>query len=167
MYLVNTHSAWSRALRDPSLRDLPYKIETNEYGQLVMSPVKLRHGRYQSRIDVLLAEKMERAGEGAVEVGIATRKGVKAPDVVWGSEEFWKQVPIDAQASPIAPEICIEVLSESNTTAEIDEKRSLYFECGAREFWTCDLRGRVRFFDPSGEQPASDLVPAFPAEIDG
>ncbi len=88
MPLVDTLSAWSRALRDPSLRDLPYKIETNEYGQLVMSPLKARHSRFQSRIAVLLAERMERVGEGAVELAIETPKGVKLPDVVWGSGEF-------------------------------------------------------------------------------
>ena len=69
-------------------------------------------------------------------------------------------------ASPIAPELCIEVLSESNTRAEIDEKQGLYFERGALEVWTCDPEGRMHFYHPSGEQPASTLVPGFPAEIE-
>ncbi len=66
----------------------------------------------------------------------------------------------------MAPEICIEVLSESNTRAEIDEKRLLYFERGAQELWTCDLKGRMRFFDSSGEMSGSGLVPSFPSDID-
>ena len=40
-----------------------------------------------------------------------------------------------------APEICIEVLSLSNSPAEMNEKRDLYFEAGAHEVWIC---GRVR-----------------------
>ena len=28
---------WAEVLRDPSLQDLPYKIELNEWGQVVMS----------------------------------------------------------------------------------------------------------------------------------
>lgn len=165
MQLVDTLSAWSRALRDPSLHDLPYKIETNEYGQLVMSPLKPRHGRYQYRISVLLDEVVQRSGEGAVEFAIETSKGVKVPDVVWASDERWQQIPDDAEASPVAPEICIEVLSESNTQAEIEEKRHLYFAHGALEFWTCDVKGRMRFFDLSGEITESAVVPTFPARI--
>jgi hypothetical protein len=29
---------WIEVLADPVLRDLPYKIELNEYGKIVMSP---------------------------------------------------------------------------------------------------------------------------------
>jgi hypothetical protein len=34
---------WQHVLEDETLRDLPYKIETNERGQIVMSPVTKRH----------------------------------------------------------------------------------------------------------------------------
>jgi Uma2 family endonuclease len=155
-------AAWSRALRDPSLHDLPYKIETNEYGQLVMSPTKLRHREFQSRIAVLLADLVPMPGSGIVEYAIETSKGVKVPDVVWLSAERSARIPEDAEASHVAPEICIEVLSESNTKAEIVEKRRLYFNKGALETWTCDLKGDVRFYGPEGERNHSELVPAFP-----
>jgi Uma2 family endonuclease len=158
-------SAWSRALRDPSLRDLPYKIETNEYGQLVMSRQKPRHGRLQLRIGAVL-EQLEPSGRAAVEFAVETSKGVKVPDAVWISEERWRQIPEGIDASAIAPEICVEVLSESNTAAEIDEKRRLYFERGAMEVWTCDMKGRLRFFVPEGERPQSTLVPSFPRTIE-
>jgi Uma2 family endonuclease len=167
MHVVETLSAWSRALRDQSLRDLPYKIETNEYGQLVMSPQKPHHGRMQSRIDVLLSAHVDRPGECAVEFAVETAKGVKVPDVVWISEERLQRVPADIEASPIAPEICIEVLSTSNIRAEIDEKRRLYFEYGALEVWTCDIEGRLRFFTVAGERPNSEMVPSFPRTIAG
>jgi Uma2 family endonuclease len=125
MPLMDILSAWGRALRDPSLRDLPYKIETNEYGQLVMSPQKPKHGHAQSRIDVLLSELVTSPGRGAVEFAVGTSNGVKLPDVVWISEERWSRIPTDADASPVAPEICVEVHSKSNSPAEIDEKRRL------------------------------------------
>ena len=166
MPVMDTLSAWSRALRDPSLRDLPYKIETNEYGQLVMSPQKPKHGHAQSRITVLLSQLVTHPGRGAVEFAIETPKGVKLPDVVWISEKRWCGIPADVEASPVAPEICIEVLSKSNTAAEIDEKRRLYFDRGAVEVWTCDANGAMRFFTASGEQPASPLVLDFPTQVD-
>lgn len=163
---MDTLSAWSRALRDPSLQDLPYKIETNEYGQLVMSPQKPRHGYLQARVDELLLEHVKQPGRRAVEFAVETARGVKVPDVVWLSEHVWERLPSDAEASPLAPEICIEVLSASNTRAEIDEKRRLYFACGAQEVWTCDEDGLMHFFDPSGERSSSELVPTFPGEIE-
>ncbi len=162
---METISAWSRALRDPSLRDLPYKIETNEYGQLVMSPQKPGHGLLQGRVGTLL-EKIDRSGQMAVEFAVETSKGVKVPDVVWISDERLSRMPQDAEACPVAPEICVEVLSYSNTHAEIDEKRRLYFEKGAVEVWTCDMRGRMRFYDAAGEIERSAFAPSFPAEID-
>lgn len=166
MPLMDTLSAWSRALRDPSLRDLPYKIETNEYGQLVMSPQKPKHGRAQLRIGMLLEQLVSEPGSGAVEFAVETPKGVKLPDVAWMSEERWAQIPEDTEASSVAPEICVEVLSTSNTVAEIDEKRRLYFDAGAVEVWTCNLDGDMRFYDSSNELSASRLVPDFPNHIE-
>lgn len=164
MHLMETQSAWSRALRDPSLRDLPYKVETNEYGQLVMSPQKPGHGIMQFRVGALL-DHIDRPGTAAVEFAVETSKGVKLPDVVWISEERLKQMPEGAESCPVAPEICVEVLSYSNTRGEIEEKRNLYLEQGALEVWTCDMKGRMRFFDRGGEREASALAPSFPSQI--
>ena len=41
-----------------------------------------------------------------------------------------------------APELVIEVLSPSNTAAEMLEKRKLCLENGSREFWLVDTRNR-------------------------
>lgn len=163
---METLSAWSRALRDPSLRDLPYKIETNEYGQLVMSPLRPLHGYLQMHVGELLREHVDEPGRPVVEFAIETSKGVKVPDVVWISEERWRKFAADAEASAVAAEICVEVLSTSNTKAEIDEKRRLYFEHGALEVWTCDMEGSLCFFDPAGEHSSSALVPTFPRAIE-
>jgi hypothetical protein len=29
---------WAEVVEDPNLKDLPYKIELNEYGQIIMTP---------------------------------------------------------------------------------------------------------------------------------
>jgi Uma2 family endonuclease len=65
-----------------------------------------------------------------------------------------------------APEICVEIFSPSNTPAEIDEKRALYFDAGATEVWICNLDGSITFFlDPDDEASTSALCPAFPDRI--
>jgi Uma2 family endonuclease len=157
--------AWERAMRDPSLKDVPYKIETNERGQLVLSPPEPYHSRGQGRIQDLLRDRMPREGEQPPEFPIYTSKGVKLPDVVWISAERLADLPDDAPASPVAPEICVEVLSALNTQPEIEEKRRLYFEAGAEEVWVCDLDREMTFYDADGEIPRSRLVPDFPPSI--
>jgi Putative restriction endonuclease len=65
-----------------------------------------------------------------------------------------------------APEICIEILSPSNTQAEIDEKRALYFDAGAVEVWICNLDGSMSFFVGAEHlASASALCPSFPGNI--
>jgi Uma2 family endonuclease len=65
----------------------------------------------------------------------------------------------------VSPEICVEVVSESNLLALMQEKMRLYFDAGALEVWLCDLQGQMRFYNPDGELAGSSLCPAFPTEI--
>lgn len=163
---TKTASLWHRALHDPQLQDLPFKIETNAQGQLILSPHKPRHSDFQLRIGKLLDDHIDRPGRGAVEFAVDTPKGVKVPDVIWMSEARWAQIPDDAEASPVMPELCVEVLSESNIGDEMAAKRDLYFREGAEEVWTCTLDGHIRFFDVDGEQTASALASSFPTSIE-
>jgi Uma2 family endonuclease len=162
---VAQRSAWEHALRDPALQDLPYKIETNEYDQLVLSPHKPYHSVQQSDVYDALKDRMDRPGRPVQEFAIQTSGGIKVADVVWISEERLQQIPSGASASPVAPEICVEVLSEGNTEAEIDEKRVLYVEAGAQEVWTCDENGQMTFYGADGVLERSNLVPTFPVQI--
>ena len=164
--METTITAWERALGDPSLRDLPYKVETNKQGQIILSPHKLKHARSQFRIGNLL-EELAGAGEVLVEAAIETDDGVKVADVAWMSEVRWGSIPEGAAAAPVAPEICVEVLSQTNTAVEMEGKRRLYFERDAQEVWLCDEEGRVTFYVVGEPAPIerSRLVPAFPPSI--
>jgi Uma2 family endonuclease len=65
-----------------------------------------------------------------------------------------------------APELCIEILSPSNSASEINEKRALYFDAGAAEVWVCNLDGSITFFvSPDHQITASSICPAFPGRI--
>jgi Uma2 family endonuclease len=154
---------WAEVLENPALRDLPFKIETNRFGQIVMSPASRKHGRYQAIISNLLFS-MASHGEVSTEVPIETREGVKVPDVVWVSAQR-----LAAETNPLtftkAPELCVEVLSPSNRDAEILEKRGLYFEQGAVEVWICDEAGKMTFETVDGEIDCSSLFPTFPKQI--
>ena len=99
------------------------------------------------------------------ECPISTRKGVKAADVAWCSPEIWRES--EGKSCLLrAPEICVEILSPSNTRGEIEEKKQLYFDAGAVEFWLCGEDGAMTFSTRDAPLPASLLCPEFPLKID-
>jgi Uma2 family endonuclease len=154
---------WQEICDDPSLQDLPYKIETNEYGQIVLSPASNQHSYYQGRILNLLNDHLEQ-GKVLPECSVETTKGVKVPDVVWFSDYFFNHHGFTTPY-PAAPELCVEVVSPSNSDREIQEKTALYFASGAREVWTCDSFGNLDFYDEHGSIPSSTLFPSFPEKV--
>lgn len=143
---------WDELCRDPSLRNLPYKIELNAWGKVEMSPASNRHSRLQGELAVALSRQL--GGTVLPECSILTRIGIRAPDVAWASSTFLAQY---GEITPFmrAPEICAEIFSPSNTRAEIAEKTAAYFAAGAVEVWIVAEDGTIRYFTASGEQPKS------------
>ncbi len=160
--LTTTSPLWHRVLADPRLRDLPYRVETEEPDRIILSPHKPRHSFQQSRLVRLLFEHVQEAGEPTVEFAVETPHGVKVPDVVWISDSRAAQIPDDAEASPVMPELVVEVLSRSNPKREMMGKVQLYLQGGAHEVWLCDADGRLTVYDESGERATSALAPTFP-----
>ena len=119
---------WQDVLADKSLQDLPYKIELNERGNIEMSPASFMHSHFQGELAHRLV--VELGGKIFTELAIQTPKGVKVPDTAWGSEEYFQRHREDICATS-APELCVEILSRSNTMLEMQEKISLYL----RETW--------------------------------
>jgi Uma2 family endonuclease len=156
---------WAEILADPRLATLPDRIESDRYGRIVMTPPPgFVHSDRQGRIIGLLNELL-RDGNALPECPLSTADGVKAIDVVWlakGRAEF-RDRPLVLTS---APEICIEVLSPSNRTAELTEKRALYFDAGATEVWICNLDGTMSFFvAPDHQVSTSSLCATFPQVI--
>ena len=158
---------WEQVCADATLSNLPYKIELNEWGQIVMSPASIRHVMFQDSISTLLKSLLT-GGRVLQEFPVETSENVKAPDVIWISNELLEQVK-DKTASPQAPELCIEVMSPpGNTMKQLLKKKELYFEAGAKEVWICNENGRLDFYDRQGKIEKSQMVGQFPniLEID-
>jgi len=155
---------WTEVLQDQSLEDLPFKIETDRQGHVIMSPASADHSEYQSTV-MLLLDPMKPNGKVYCECPIATPEGVKVPDVAWISAARRALRKPGQPTFLVAPEVCIEVLSRSNSVSEIVDKRNLYFQQGAEEVWTCDLNGKIMFFTADGEIERSRLFPKFPMEL--
>ena len=160
-------AVWERVLADPFYASLPHRIETNAHGQIIMSPPpRPEHGEEQFEIGTLLQTLLPQ-GKVATECPLSTSGGVKGIDVAWISLE--RRAAQKGQPAYItAPEICVEVISPSNTKREMQEKKTLYFEAGAEEVWFCSHEGRMSFFTRnSPEKPAASLLcPDFPEAID-
>jgi Uma2 family endonuclease len=74
-------------------------------------------------------------GDGAYpEQSILTPEGIRMADAIWINPSPLNELS-GAPNQPLAPapDICVEILSPSDTQAEIDQKRALYFAAGARE----------------------------------
>src|SRR5690349_19131715 len=114
---------WSDVLRDPALRDLPYKIELNSWGKVEMTPAGNRHGHLQSELAYELRRQLQ--GMVVTECSILTRIGVRVPDVAWASPDFMAAF---GEITPYtrAPEICVEILSPSNVEADVAERTGAY-----------------------------------------
>src|SRR6266446_4123940 len=155
---------WEEICEDKLMATLPYRIESDRWGNRVMSPPsRSRHAEYQGQIAVLLQQKMT-GGLSMTECPVQTEEGVKAADVAWVSHERRSSRPNDPTYL-IAPEICVEVVSPSNAEGELSERKQLFFQKGALEFWLCGMLGEMSFFDPGGEIPHSHLCPEFPKQI--
>lgn len=143
---------WQDVLADKSLRDLPYKIELNQHGDIEMSPSSFIHSFLQGELATLLRNQL--GGRIFTELAIQTHLGVKVPDVAWSSDDYFQQHRQEICASS-APEICIEIISRSNGERELRQKVALYLKSGAIEVWLVDEQGTVRFFNADGQQQKS------------
>jgi Uma2 family endonuclease len=160
-------AVWAKVLTDSFLVALPHRIETNRYGQIIMSPPPApEHGEEQAELSSLLKTLLP-AGHVITECPVSTAEGVKGVDVAWISKSRRR-----AQRGRVcftqAPEICAEVISPGNSRRELREKKALFFAAGATEVWFCHRDGRMEFFRKEApERPGrSALCPAFPQRIE-
>jgi Uma2 family endonuclease len=154
---------WQEVCEHPSLKDLPFKIELDELGKIIMSPVKIYHSILQGEIEFILRSLLK-GGKTLPECAIKTSKGTKVADVAWVSLDLLAKIKGEIEAS-IAPEICVEIISTSNTKKEMSEKSQLYFEAGAKEVWLCNEYGELSFFNAEQPLTRSLLVPEFPEKV--
>lgn len=156
---------WAELVADADLAKVEGRIETDRYGRIIVSPSPAaKHGILQSEITHQLRIRLPE-GRVITECPVTTADGVKGADVAWASAETMRELG-DRVTFPRAPEVCVEVLSPSNTNAEIQEKKALYFDAGAKEVWICAESGAVTFFATDDVViPASALFPNFPAQI--
>ena len=132
---------------DVRFSNIPGKIELDLWGRVLMTPASTYHSRIQGRVCQKLAVL---GGETLVEPGLATAMGLFVPDIAWASPQFMNahggETPLTR-----APELCIEVVSPSNSVKELEDKRTAYLSAGAQEVWIIYPKSkRCEFYGKQG-----------------
>ncbi len=116
--------------------------ESYEYtkGELVpMGDPTMEHGEVSSNLVILLGTYVRQHRLGRIYTAATTFQigpGGRKPDVAFVSQE---RLPENRrQASPIPPDLAIEVVSPTDKTYEIQEKVLEYLAAGARMVWVVE-----------------------------
>lgn len=119
------------------------RLELHKGEVVAVSRPNWEHGEIAINIGFLIKQflKSKPIGRVATESGVITERGpdtLRGPDVSFMSKE---RMPLDKRMNEYAsvtPDLCVEVLSPSNTRAELNEKMAEYFSTGARMIWVVD-----------------------------
>jgi Uma2 family endonuclease len=150
---------WLAIVDDQLLANLPYKIETNRSGQIVMSPTRTQHSIFQAKLTAWLDRVL---GDVVLtECAIATREGVKVADVAWCDPTRLSEMRGPGVLLS-APDLCVEIWSPSNPGPELLEKVRLYLDSGAREVWLVADDGSIAIHGAAGESAGSAVVTDLP-----
>lgn len=114
-------------------------------GLLVAEPLPgWRHGWVVAAITQILGSHVKKHRLGVVVAGdsgfILARKPdtVRGPDVAFVSKERFERIGATVKAFAGAPDLAVEVLSPSNTPADMHAKVADYLAAGARCVWLVD-----------------------------
>jgi Uma2 family endonuclease len=134
----------------PNPQSFRYELR---HGELVQVPFpKFKHSLIQETLRDLFTKASADTGRAYVELGFRALpdREYRRADVTWVSKSRRAEQDLEGYFRG-APDIVIEVLSPSNTVAEMLEKRNLCLENGSREFWVADSKHRqVEVSTPDG-----------------
>src|SRR5687768_4953505 len=117
-------------------------------GEIVAMPGPgFEHGEVQGNVHFLIKQYLlrNRIGRVVVESGVITEREpdtVRGPDVSYYSRE---RLPLDQRVTGYhdqPPDLCVEVVSPSNTVHELKSKAKEYLFAGVRVVWIIDPRHR-------------------------
>lgn len=145
-------------------------------GRLVREPpAGFEHGDLAACIAQHLREHVVREGLGRVvgaETGFVLFEDpptLRAPDAAFVSAE---RLPSDRTGfAHLAPDLAVEIVSPSNTVAEIQDKVCDYLDAGTRLVWVVEPRRRtvtvyrsradIRLIGPADRLDGAEVLPGF------
>jgi len=150
-------------------------------GVVVTTPARgFEHGKVKGNVAFHLFEHVKPIKLGTVvfSTGVVTERDddtVRGPDVSFYSK---KRVPLGRRIvkyADVSPDLCVEVVSPSNTKRELRDKTKEYFAAGVKLVWIVDPEDRsvtvltspnqgTTFYEPS-ELTGGDVLPGFSCPI--
>ena len=127
-----------RKMKDPP----GVRLELHNGEVVEVARPKLKHWRLQKRLANLFDAVFGTPGEAGYEFPFRPQPehDLRVADVAWLSR---KRLGRTLQGDVLgAPEIVVEVLSPSNTSSEMLDKKHLCFNSGCEEFWIVDPKRR-------------------------
>ena len=150
-------------------------------GKVITMPAPgFEHGEVSGNVYFLLRvfAKEHSSGRVVVESGVVTKRKrdtVRGPDVSYYSK---KRAPLGRRIvkyNDLAPDLCVEVISPSNTRKELRKKLKEYFSAGVRMVWVVEPedrsvtvftkpdQGQALFED--AELAGGDVLPGFSCKV--
>ena len=146
----------TRQLTVNEFRELPdppgFRIELHNGEVIQVSPPKHKHFKIQVAVHELLHTRLGQKGRVATEFPFIPGSNVefRIADIAFITEIRYRAIADDDNLQG-APDLVVEVLSPSNTAAEMYEKERLCLATGSLEFWVVDPnREQVRVSSQSG-----------------
>lgn len=150
-------------------------------GVVVTTPTRgFEHGKVKGNVAFHLFEHVKPMKLGTVvfSTGVITERDedtVRGPDVSFYSKEG---VPLGRRVvkyPDVPPDLCVEVVSPSNTKRELRDKTKEYFTVGVKLVWVVDPEDRsvtvltnpnqsTTFYEPS-ELTGGEILPGFTCAI--
>jgi hypothetical protein len=146
-------AAWHRLVPDAELVGCR-RYELDELGEAILN--RSPSARRQIVLTDVYCHLTEQIGHlAAMSVAVTTPSfGIRVPDVVWMPCDRWESFDRDDPA-PFVPDLCVEVLLDSDRMQDIDRRVMAYLEGGAREVIVIGQRGQVEYWGATGRQIAS------------
>ena len=129
-----------------------YELRRGE--PVIVAPPKLKHSTVQRRLRRLLEAAAGETGVVDSEFGFRPlpEGEFRIADVVFISQARWQKIDLDGYFEGV-PELVAEILSPSNTKAEMLDKKKVCLENGSQEFWVVDIDHRkVEISTPDGRK---------------
>ncbi len=153
--LAELRRRWHELADNRVVAAIPGKVELSEKGAIEVSPPTVRHAFVQAFVTRELA-RQRADGTTLTECTIETDIGMRVPDVAWVSAELLGRHWNDKEFR-VAPELCVEVLSPTNTRIVMAEKIAAYLAAGAKEVWLVGEDGVPEIYTSAGRVVTSTL----------
>jgi Uma2 family endonuclease len=133
------------------------RYELNAFGEMVVNgcPSGTRQLAFTD-IYCRLADQMGHLAAMSVPV-VTASFGIRVPDVVWMAPEKWECFDRDGPV-PFVPDLCVEVLLDSDLPREIGRRVASYLEGGAKEVVVVSQDGAIEFWGAKGRRQASTFA---------